>query len=106
MTRKLLWMAALGFAVYILWPYGVFQLYDHNPKTTALIERRRMEAGAVHRKFDPAMTWMPLKSISPNLVHAVLLAEDDTFYKHHGFDLEQIWIAWQEDWQKGRYAYG
>ena len=47
-----------------------------------------------------------MNEISPNLVHAVLLAEDDTFYHHHGFDLEQTAIAIQKNWLKRRYVYG
>ena len=43
------------------------------------------------------MTWRDLDQISPHLVHAVLLAEDDTFFQHHGFDFAQInramWVA-------------
>src|SRR5205807_9685124 len=44
--------------------------------------------------------------ISPSLVHAVILAEDDDFYQHHGFDLEQILVAFQRDLSKKRYVYG
>jgi monofunctional biosynthetic peptidoglycan transglycosylase len=35
-------------------------------------------------------TWMPLESISPNLVRAVIASEDDKFCSHYGFDLEAI----------------
>jgi SAM-dependent methyltransferase len=44
--------------------------------------------------------------ISPEFVHAVMLAEDDRFYQHHGFDLEQILIAVKRNWLKRRYVYG
>ena len=34
--------------------------------------------------------WLPLDSISPNLVRAVIAAEDGKFCSHYGFDLEAI----------------
>src|ERR1700674_371407 len=34
--------------------------------------------------------WLPLDAISPNLVRAVIAAEDDKFCSHHGFDMEAI----------------
>jgi monofunctional biosynthetic peptidoglycan transglycosylase len=34
--------------------------------------------------------WVPLKEISPNLILAVIAAEDNNFTKHFGFDFEAI----------------
>ena len=34
--------------------------------------------------------WRPLKKISPNLVYAVVAAEDEKFCSHHGFDWDGI----------------
>ncbi len=50
--------------------------------------------------------WKPLNQMSPSLVHAIVIAEDDTFYRHHGFDLEQIKIAFHKNMSKKRYVYG
>ena len=55
---------------------------------------------------SPEWTWVPLDRISPNLFHAILLAEDDTFYQHHGFDYEQIQIAFAKNMTKHKYVYG
>ena len=52
------------------------------------------------------MYWKNLNTLSPNLIHAVLLAEDDTFYQHSGFDFDQILIALKINWKKKRFAYG
>ena len=35
-------------------------------------------------------SWVPLESISPNLVRAVIASEDGKFCSHYGFDLEAI----------------
>src|SRR5437016_3544959 len=99
-------LSFLGFMIYVLWPYNVLELKDHNPKTTSLIELRMAEAENKGLTLKPKMNWRKLSDISPSLVHAVLLAEDDRFYVHHGFDLEQIRIAIQRDWSKKRYVYG
>src|ERR1041384_3304343 len=99
-------LGCLGFLVYLLWPYSVFDLRTKNPQTTSLIKRRQMEAQKAKRKLKTQMVWKNFNQISPNLVHAVLLAEDDTFYEHKGFDLEQTAIAIQKNWLKRRYVYG
>src|SRR5689334_21924758 len=106
MIRRLVLLSFAGFAAYILWPYSVFRLKHENPRTTSVIELRKAEARRLKRKFKPRMEWKNLGQISPNLIHAVLLAEDDTFYKHHGFDLVQIAIAINTDLEKKKYAYG
>jgi monofunctional glycosyltransferase len=106
MLRRLIYLAAFGFGVYLLWPYNVWELKDKNPKTTSFIELRKKEAKEKRRKFRPVMTWRKLDTMAPAFVHAVLLAEDDRFYEHHGFDAEQILIAIKRNWRKKRYVYG
>jgi len=106
MIRRILLLALAGFLIYLLWPYSVLELKTHNPRTTSLIELRKKEARAAHRRMKPEMVWKSSSQISPNLAHAILLAEDDTFYQHHGFDYEQIRIALAENIVKQKFAYG
>jgi len=106
MARGLLKLGVFCFVVYLLWPYNVLELKYRNPRTTSLIELRREEALRHGHKFDPQMTWKNLDDISPALVHAIVLAEDDRFYEHHGFDGQQIAIAFQRNWRQKRYVYG
>src|ERR1700690_466719 len=106
MLRKAIKLGLFGFVVYLLWPYNVFQLKDHNPETTSLMELRLAEAERQGHKMHPQMEWRNLNQISPALVHAILLAEDDQFYVHHGFDMEQIMIAIHRDLSKKQYVYG
>jgi monofunctional biosynthetic peptidoglycan transglycosylase len=42
-----------------------------------------------------------LESISPNLQHAVIAAEDARFYGHHGFDWEEIRDAMEDNLEEG-----
>ena len=46
--------------------------------------------------------WTPLSNISPNLVRAVIAAEDGKFCSHNGFDREAIEKALERNKQGGR----
>jgi len=61
-----------------------------NPSTTAFIESRYAEATEKGRAFTLRWTWAPLTRLSPHLHKAVLVAEDASFYQHHGFDWEGL----------------
>ena len=45
--------------------------------------------------------WVSLDEISPELIKAVVLAEDQKFWKHHGFDWEEIGLMWESHRQQG-----
>ena len=49
-----------------------------------------------------AHRWVPLDSINPSLVQAVVASEDQNFMKHHGFDVEAIEKAMEEKEKTGR----
>ncbi len=49
--------------------------------------------------------WVGLDDISPQLVRAVIAAEDARFCEHFGFDLEAIEQAWQRN-RRSRRTYG
>src|SRR5580765_1014222 len=104
--RTWIFVLSMSFLVYLLWPYNVWELKDQNPRTTSIMELREREAAQKHIPFHPQMVWKKLGQISPEMVHAIILSEDDTFYQHHGFDFEQIEVAFHRNWQKKRYVYG
>src|SRR5580765_1769652 len=88
------WVIALALMLfYLCYQPDVSVLRQHNPTTTALMELRIRQARKAKVAYSTQMIWKDLDQISPNLVHAVLLAEDDTFYQHHGFDFNEIWEA-------------
>ncbi len=100
-------LALAAFTGYLAWQPDVVSLRKHNPTTTSLMELRQAQArdkGVAD--YPNVLIWRDLYQISPYLVHAVLLAEDDRFYEHHGFDLEQIEEALKRNWREKRYAYG
>ncbi|MFI5361143.1 MAG: monofunctional biosynthetic peptidoglycan transglycosylase [Elusimicrobiota bacterium] len=97
--------AALA-AAYVFWLPDVRPLKKSPPKTTAYIELRRREAAAKGRRFDLRWTWVPADEISDNLKKAVVTAEDDTFYRHDGVDLDALRAAWKRDKKEGKLKMG
>jgi monofunctional biosynthetic peptidoglycan transglycosylase len=86
LLRCLLWYLAITFALVVLYrfvpvPTTLTMLFDSN--------------GAER-------DWEPLSNISPNLVRAVIAAEDGKFCQHSGFDTEAIEKAIQRNQRGGR----
>lgn len=50
--------------------------------------------------------WTPLAQCSPDAVQAILLSEDDTFYRNHGLRLDEVGSAAREDLLHLRYQRG
>lgn len=98
--RFLLWT---GLAYYAAMALLLVAFRWIDPPTTALRLERRAEA--LFRPGRYAEQWHPvlLSRISPHLRHAVIAAEDGNFYRHWGFDFDQIEIAVKEDFlERGR----
>jgi monofunctional glycosyltransferase len=93
----LLALAAILFGTWLVWPPALWQLRTHNPTTTRLMEIRRQQAARKHRPYRVRQTWVPLERISLPLRQAVVLAEDDAFYRHSGVDYYATWISLKED---------
>ncbi len=75
---------------YFFYP-DVQQLLDQNPAKTAFMEYREAEwrrEGLYDKKVN--QKWVSLRNVSQNLVKAVLIAEDDKFWQHEGFDYKAM----------------
>ena len=48
-------------------------------------------------------SWVPIEEISPNMVRAVIAAEDSNFCNHNGFDKEAIKKAIEDNRRGGRF---
>lgn len=95
-----------GFLIYLFWLPDVSTLLLENPKTTAYVQlyvRRTLSRG---KKPIVMMKWTPLHEISPHLKNAVIIAEDDQFYKHQGVDWEALRAAMEYNRKLGRFARG
>lgn len=70
------------------------------------MEYREREALEKGRPYRITQFRVPLKRISPYLIKAVLIAEDDKFWKHEGFDYEAIQKAIEKDIKAKRFKVG
>ena len=82
------------------------KLKRENPGRTSFMEYREEEWRKGGRKYTIHQKWVPISAISPFLVKAVLIAEDDKFWKHEGFDYEAIQKAIEKDIQTKRFKLG
>jgi monofunctional biosynthetic peptidoglycan transglycosylase len=95
----------LALAYLVLMP-DISQLKKKNPPKTAFMEYQDKEWKEKGRRGQIRQVWVPLSRISPFLVKAVLIAEDDKFWSHEGFDYEEIMQAVEKDLQAGRLKFG
>jgi monofunctional biosynthetic peptidoglycan transglycosylase len=85
---------------------NVSRLKKQNPKGTAFMEYREKEWKEKRKKVEGYQIWVPLSKISPYLMKAVLIAEDDNFWRHEGFDYEAIQKALERDLKDKRFRFG
>jgi monofunctional biosynthetic peptidoglycan transglycosylase len=84
-------LAGLGLVAALLVTVAqVGLLTIHNPHTTAWMRLRAKQARAAGREPTIRQTWIPLREIPRALQKAVIAAEDEKFYEHHGFDWEAL----------------
>lgn len=98
-------VAALSI-LYIVFIPDVSKLKTENPKKTSFMEYREKECAEKGRKIKISQIWMPLSRISPYLIKAVLIAEDDKFYRHEGFDYEALQKAVEKDIKAKKFKFG
>jgi monofunctional biosynthetic peptidoglycan transglycosylase len=99
-------LGAASAAVYVLRLPDVRPLKKNPPKTTAYIELRKREAAAKGRTLAVQWTWVGYDAISESLRDAVVVAEDDAFYRHDGVDRDALRAAWERDKKEGRLSVG
>ena len=94
-------LAYQGYVLVKLWWWT-----DHNPSSTAFMAARL----DVLRETNPAARiknqWVPYAKISNHLKRAILVAEDDKFVDHEGFDWEGIQKAREKNQKKGKVVAG
>ena len=85
---------------------NISRLKKERPPTTAFMKYRQAAAKAAGRTLAIDYRWVPLSSISPYLAQAVVIAEDEKFWTHHGFDFEAIKTAIEKDIRQKTSRYG
>ncbi len=84
----------------------VAALAKNPPQSTAFMEQRREQLRDAGKDPSIQYTWISYDRISPFLRRAVLVAEDDSFYEHHGVDVKGMQEAIEKDWEKKRLTHG
>ncbi len=95
----------LNIAFYLVYP-DVSRLKWERPVKTAFMVYRegQWQKAGLQRRIR--QKWVPLSRISPYAVKAVIIAEDDKFWSHEGFDFGAIQKAIEKDLQKRRFKAG
>lgn len=96
--------------------YGAWRIYDYGKSIVNEVKDLRHsqpESSAfmqAYRESNPELTirhrFIPLDSISPHLVQAVIAAEDAAFRQHPGFDVRAILEAMDLNQSRGRTVFG
>jgi monofunctional biosynthetic peptidoglycan transglycosylase len=95
-----------GLTLYLFLVPDVSKLKKKNPQKTSFMEYREEEWMLQGKKYRVQQKWVPLSQVSPYLIKAVLIAEDDKFWSHEGFDYEAIQKAIEKDIKTKKFKLG
>ncbi|MDD2829215.1 MAG: monofunctional biosynthetic peptidoglycan transglycosylase [Sulfuricurvum sp.] len=101
----LLALVTLDIVRYVVYP-NVSTLKNENPIPTAFMEYRQEQWASENRDMQITQKWVSMNQISPNIIKAVLIGEDDGFYHHDGFDVKGMENAIERSIQKKTLAGG
>ena len=90
---------------YFVYP-DINALKEIKPIPTAFMQYRKDEWAQENRDMHITQKWVTMKNISPNIIKAVLIGEDDGFYHHDGFDVKGMENAIERSIKKGTLAGG
>lgn len=101
-------LALAALIVFAAWVQTLPDIKNLNKHETGLSIKIKDAAGKTR---DLAVgiknpSWTPLNQISPYLLAAVIASEDDAFFQHKGFDLDELKDAIKTDIEKKRFARG
>lgn len=97
---------SVAFVVFhVIYP-DVSKLKKDNPKKSAFMEYREDEWAREGKKYKIQQVWVPYSAISPYLIKAVLIGEDDKFWHHEGFDYEAMQKAIEKDIKAKKFKLG
>ena len=84
-------------AIFLAISFSMVLIYKWMPvKWTPLMLVRYVE------NCDPdgyrnIQNWIDIEDVSPNLIEAIIVAEDQSFYTHNGFDFAEL-LRMKNDW--------
>lgn len=90
---------------YFIYP-DISTLRESRPIPTAFMEYRESQWAKENKHKEIHHKWVNIGDISPNVIKAVLIGEDDGFWKHDGFDIRGMENAIERSIKKGTLAGG
>jgi len=113
-ARRILLFTGIAVSVFAVWmavlwllPPNCSDLKIRNPRSTAMMRYREAQyLKKTGRRLWRSQTWISFSKLSPKLIEAVVIAEDDNFFRHSGFDLEGMKDAFEKDLHSGRIVSG
>ncbi len=90
---------------YFIYP-DVSDLIKNRPGKTAFMDYREETWQEKGVKKKISSTWAPLSQISPYVMKSVIIAEDDKFWSHEGFDFDAMQKALEKDLKKKKFKAG
>ncbi len=116
MIKKVIRISAVIFIIFLVFSVIAVYKFAKDIPDANLIKNYRPDLATevydvsgkvIAQYFDKKnRIWVPLSEISNSLTDAVITAEDDTFFEHTGFNYKEIWNAFLENWEKGRFVRG
>jgi monofunctional glycosyltransferase len=111
--KKIILLSVIGVFAFLAIDIGryffcpsVAGLKNNRPGKTAFMEYRESTWQEKGIKKKISTSWVPLSQISPYVMKAVIIAEDDKFWSHEGFDFEAMQKALEKDIEKKKFKSG
>lgn len=90
---------AVFIAMQVYFALQIFLWSFTNPSSTAFQRAERWRLCTWHWSCPIEANWVPYQNISNNLKRAVLVSEDDIFFRHMGIRFADMQKAWQRNQQ-------
>lgn len=98
-------LAGIDIGRYAVYP-NIAALKNERPIPTAFMVYRENQWADENRDMRLTQKWVSMDKISPNIIKAVLIGEDDGFWKHDGFDVKGMENAIERSIKKKTLAGG
>ncbi len=111
--KKIVLFAVLAILLFFTVDVGRYMFYPdvavlkkERPGRTAFMQHREKVWRSKGIKRKISVSWTPMSRISPYVVKAVIIAEDDKFWRHDGFDFDALQKALQKDIESKKFRAG
>ncbi|MFO7570002.1 MAG: monofunctional biosynthetic peptidoglycan transglycosylase [Smithellaceae bacterium] len=112
LLKRILLFFLAGLLLYFTFDVGRYFFYPDvaglktkRPGTTAFMDYRQSAWRDRGIKKKIKTSWVPMSRISPYVMKAVIISEDDKFWSHEGFDFEAMQKAMEKNVKRNKLFY-